>query len=86
MATTTAKNSQRDRHATPVVVTKAGTVIAGKRRIEAHLKKHGAASVAIHEFHHYAMLPFLRVARDEDGKLHLCTESSTDTEGWDLIA
>lgn len=50
-----------------------GVVVAGKRRIDAHLKKHGAASVALHEFHHYAMIPFLRVARDDEGKLHLAT-------------
>ncbi len=82
---TSRKNEKRDRHLTPVIVTASGVVVAGKRRINAFLKE-SDAKVVISEVHHYAMLPFLRVARDEDGHLHLATISRCDEEGWHVLA
>lgn len=83
--TKTKRPTKRDRHAAPVVVTRDGELVAGKRRIVAYVEKNGPKSVAISEFHHYAMIAFLHVARDEDGKLHLATTSQCDEEGWDLV-
>lgn len=74
---------KKDRHATPVIVTASGKVVAGKRRINAYLKE-SDSKVVIRELHHYAMLPFLRVARDDDGRLHLTTTTRADEEGWTL--
>ncbi len=78
-------NGKRDRHLTPVIVTAAGKVVAGKRRIDAYLKE-SESRVVISEVHHYAMLPFLRVAKDEEGHLHLATITRCDEEGWTVLA
>ncbi len=69
-----------------MIVTAAGQLIAGKRRIARYVEKHGAKTVLISEWHHYAMLPFLRVARDDDGEVHLVTLSAADEESWTVLA
>ncbi len=87
MAKTTRKpaSKKKDRHLTPVIVTASGVVVAGKRRINAFLKE-SDAKVVISEVHHYAMLPFLRVARDEDGHLHLATATTADECDWTILS
>lgn len=89
MATTkTAKRPapKKDRHATPVIVTASGQMIATRKRIEAFKQKNPDAKIVISEVHHYAMLRFLHVAKDEDGRLHLATLSAVDENDWTVIS
>ncbi len=76
---------KKDRQATPVIVTASGHMVATKKRIEAFMQKNPDAKIVISEIHHYAMLPFLRVAKDEDGKLHLCTATIADENDWTIV-
>ncbi len=81
---TPTKKPQRDRHLVPVIVTTSGEVVAGQRRIKKFLAKN-KPTIVIHEWHHYAILPFLRVAREEDGRLHLATTTHADEQGWEIL-
>lgn len=56
--------------------------LAGKRRVARFMEKHLDAKPVISEVHHYAMLAFLRVARDDEGELHLATSTRIDEESW----
>ncbi len=78
-------NDKRDRHAIAVVLTASGTLIAGKRRIARHVEKNGAKSVLLHEWWHFGSLPFLRVARDDAGKLRIATETTADENSWEVV-
>jgi hypothetical protein len=86
--TTRAKKTapKKDRHATPVIVTASGQVIATRKRITKFLAEHSDTKVLISEIHHYAMLRFLHVAKDDEGRLHLATLSAADEEGWTIVS
>ncbi len=79
-------SKKKDRHLTPVIVAASGQVVAGKRRIAAFTAKHPDAKVVIRELHHYAMLPFLHAARDDDGNMFLATQTTIDIEGWEVVS
>jgi hypothetical protein len=78
--------AKRDRHSIAVILTASGTLIAGKRRIEAFTKKNPDAKIVLSEIHHYAMLPYLHAAKDEDGHLHLATLSAADENDWTIVS
>jgi len=82
---TTAKpKTKRDRHATPVILTASGRLVAGKRRIE-KFQRESDAKIVARELYHYAMLPYLRVARDDEGRLHITTTTAADENDWTIV-
>jgi hypothetical protein len=93
MAKTTPKKSKktpatpkRDRHSTPVVLVEDGTLIAGKRRIAEFTEKNPAARIVASEWWHFGSLPYLRAAKDEDGRLHITNETTAAEHDWTIIA
>ncbi len=79
---------RKDRHltVTPVIVTASREVVAGRRRIEAFKRKNPDTKIVVQELHHYAMLAFLHVARDDEGHLHLATTTCSDENDWTSLS